>query len=59
MVRVQILWYEQLTQVRVNMHCKKIVGWFNPRMSSQLQSRFIQVQVVVHLLCQGFAMVLL
>ena len=35
-------------------HCKKLEVDLTPKMSSQLQCGFIQVQVVVHLLLQGF-----
>ena len=36
------------------LHCKKLEVDLTPKMSSQLQCGFIQVQVVVHLLLQGF-----
>ena len=41
-------------QVKLH-HCKKLEVDLTLKRSSQLQSGFIQVQVVVHLLLQGFS----
>ena len=50
-----MLWWPKLIRTIVAMYCKELEVGLTLKRSSQLQCGFIQVQVVVHLLLQGFS----